>query len=160
MGSCRALIRSASPDVDLGHPRDVGETVADLVLDQLGELYGVQVAGDPQQDHRKTGNVEFGDPGPYDVLGQLVDLVFQLGQDVQRGRVDVGAPDEADADPAVPLRRLGRHLLHAGDGADDLLDDLGDQALHHLRAGPFVFPAARCWAAGRSAGGSKTPRRE
>ncbi len=130
-----------SPDVDLGHSRDVGEPVSDLVLDQLGELHGVQAAGDSQKDHRETGDVELAHPGPDDVLGELVELVFQLGLDIQRGGIDVRSPHEGDADTAVPLGRLGHHVLHSGDGADDLFDDLGDQPLHHLRAGPLVLRA-------------------
>jgi hypothetical protein len=70
--------------------------------------------------------------------GQLVDLVFQLRLDIQRGRVDIRAPHEADADTAVALGRLGHDVLYAGHGPDDLFDDLGDQTLHDLRAGPLV----------------------
>jgi hypothetical protein len=128
----------APPKVDLGNTRDVGEAVANLVLDQLREFHGIEIAGDAEQDNRKAGDVELGDPGPHDVLGKLVDLVFQLGLDIQRGRVDVRAPHEADADAAVALGRLGHHVLNAWHGADDLFDDLGDQALHDLRACPLV----------------------
>ena len=128
----------APEEVHLGHARDAGKAVADLVFDQFGHLHRIEVAGDAQDDDRKTGDVEFAGTGADDIVRQFVDFVFEFALNVDGRRVDVGAPHEADAHRAAALRRGRRDFLHAGHHGHDLLDDAGHQALHHLGTGPLV----------------------
>ena len=68
----------APPEIDLGHPRDAGKSVANLVFDQLRHFDRIEVAGDAQDDDRETGNIEFSDTGPDNVVRQFVDFIFEL----------------------------------------------------------------------------------
>jgi hypothetical protein len=86
------LAVEAAPHVDLGNPRNTGKAVADLVFDQFGHLHGIEIAGDAQDDDRKTGDVEFADAGPDDIVRQFVDLVFEFALNVNGRRVDVVCP--------------------------------------------------------------------
>ena len=129
----------AAPDVDLRHTGDSGEAVTDLVFNQLRQFHGVQVTGDSQQDDRKTGDIKLPDPGPHNVFGELVDLVFEFTLDIQSGRINTRTPGKTDPDTAAPLGRLRRHFLDARHRRNDLFNDLGDQPLHDLGTGPFVL---------------------
>ena len=117
---------ASSQRSDAGHAR---EAVADLVLDQLRQLDRVEARGDPEDHDREARDVELAHARPHDLVGQLVDLRLDARLELDRGRVEVGPPPEAHADLALALGRLGRDLDRAGDGRDDLLDDLRHEPL-------------------------------
>ena len=121
--------------------RDSGEAVADLLLDELGELDRVERAGNSQQHDREAVDIELADPRPADLVGQLADLVLDGRLHVQRRFVYVRPPGKADAHPAVAFIGLRGHLDHPRHGGNDLLDNLRDEALHHNGVRAFVFGA-------------------
>jgi hypothetical protein len=94
--STRTSRLKATPHVHLRNTWDSGKAIPDLDLDEFGQLHRVEGAGNPQQHHRKAGDVEFRTRGANDIIGQLVDLVFKPALNIDRRRVDVRTPDEAD----------------------------------------------------------------
>ncbi len=93
----------------------------------------------PSRTTGKLAMSNFRMRGADNVVGQFINLVFDLGLDFQGSGVDVGAPDKPDCNSAVSLGGNRGHLLDARNGRNDLLENPRDQPLQHLRAGPFAL---------------------
>ena len=70
---------------------------------QFREFHRIEPAGNAQQYYRKTGNIEFSNSGPDNIIGQLVDFVFEFALNINSRRVDFRTPHETDNNIASAL---------------------------------------------------------
>jgi hypothetical protein len=97
------LAIEAAPDVNLRNTRYTSKAITDLNFNQFRKFHGIEVAGNSQQHDRKTGDVEFADAGPDDIIRQLVDLVFEFALNINRRCINFRPPHETDTNRASAL---------------------------------------------------------
>ncbi len=128
-----------APYVHLCHARDPGKPVPDLVFNEPGQVHRIQPAGDAQQHHRKTADIEFSDSGPFNIIGQFIEFILENGPDIQGRKIDIRIPGEPDLNIAVSFRGVGCDLFHARHRGNDLFNYPGHLAFHDFGAGADVF---------------------
>ncbi len=137
------LAPDSAADGDRTDPGDLFETPRQVVLEETSEPLEIAGRGGGQADDLDHVEIELEDLRRLGLDGKLVAQPVEGGAQVVGRLVDVGAPREAQADPARALLRLRGDALEIRQTRDRVLDGIGDDLLDLLGADVGVAAPAR-----------------
>ena len=132
------LAFQAAPDVDGGHTFEPLEAELDLVIDELAQGQRIEFAADAENHDRECVGIELQHDRFVGIGRHELADASETVADVIGCAIQVGAPDEADADDALAFPRGGGKRFDARNRCENLLDRLGDQLFDFFGACVFV----------------------